>query len=125
MVGTAQARLCPPYNFLCQLICPDGQSAHACHAQIARRVILSQPDGIAVTPKSAADSTPSRLTKRGASRSSRTLRRDAVDAAVSLTSDTKADGKIVWSRHPDAGVKFSREAIPVKATVAIKPGTPG
>jgi hypothetical protein len=40
-------------------------------------------------------------------------------------SDASADGKIVWSRHPDAGVKFSREAIPVGATVAIKPGTPG
>ena len=39
--------------------------------------------------------------------------------------DASADGKIVWSRHPDAGVKFSREAIPVGATVAIKPGTPG
>jgi hypothetical protein len=35
--------------------------------------------------------------QRGVSRSSRTLERDAMDAAVSLTNDTKADGEVVWS----------------------------
>jgi hypothetical protein len=51
----------------------DGQFAHGRHAQIARRVILSQPDGVAVTPKSAADSPRPVPLERGASRSSRTL----------------------------------------------------
>jgi hypothetical protein len=36
-----------------------------------------------------------------------------------------AYGKAVWSWHPDAGVKFSWEAIPVEATVANKPGHRG
>src|SRR5205814_1212333 len=47
-----------------------------------------------------------RLTKRGVSRSSRTLRRDAMDAAAHETNAPAADGKAVWSWHPDAGVKF-------------------
>src|ERR1700722_20371206 len=32
--------------------------------------------------------------------------RDAVDADVPLTNGADADGKSVWSWHPDAGVKF-------------------
>jgi hypothetical protein len=45
------------------------------------------------------NSTDSRVLshKRGGSRSSRNAGRDAVDAKVSLTSDTDADGKVVWS----------------------------
>jgi hypothetical protein len=43
-----------------RVICPDGQFAHGRHAQIARRVILSQADGIAENPKSAISSPPSR-----------------------------------------------------------------
>ena len=35
--------------------------------------------------------------KRGGSRSSRNARWDAVDAEVSLTNGTKADGEVVWS----------------------------
>src|SRR5438552_2137660 len=50
-----------------------GQFAHGRHAQIARRVTLSQANGIAEDPKSAAHFPSSRLTKRGVSRSSRTL----------------------------------------------------
>jgi len=34
---------------------------------------------------------------RGVSRSSRTLVRDAVDAAALLTNGAKADGEVVWS----------------------------
>jgi hypothetical protein len=45
--------------------------------------------------------------------------RDAVDAAALLTNSTKADGEVVWSRRPDAGVK-SAQAIP-PATVTRKP----
>jgi hypothetical protein len=29
-----------------------------------------------------------------------------VDADVPLTNGIEADGEVVWSRHPDAGVKF-------------------
>jgi hypothetical protein len=42
----------------------DGHFAHAGHAQIARRVILSHHFGIAEMTKSAASSTPSRLEQR-------------------------------------------------------------
>jgi hypothetical protein len=30
-----------------------------------------------------------------------------MDAEVPLTNGTEADGEVVWSRHPDAGVKFA------------------
>ena len=38
------------------------------------------------------------------------------------TSSADADGEVVWSRHPDAGV---RSAAFLRTTVANKPGTPG
>ena len=49
--------------------------------------------------------------------------RDAVDAEVPITNGTDADGEVVWSRHPDAGVRLAG-SIPL-TTVANKPGTPG
>jgi hypothetical protein len=49
--------------------------------------------------------------------------RDAVDAEVPITNGIDADGEVVWSRHPDAGVR-SAGSIPL-TTVANKPGTPG
>ncbi|WP_157449811.1 hypothetical protein [Bradyrhizobium sp. ARR65] len=52
---------------------------------------------------------PPRLT-RGVSRSSRNVRRDAVDADVSKTNDTEADGEVVWSWRPKAGAKFRDDA---------------
>jgi hypothetical protein len=36
-----------------------------------------------------------------------------------------ADGEVVWSWRPDAGAKFSREAIPAKVTGANEPGPRG
>jgi hypothetical protein len=48
-------------------------------------------------PKSVASCQPSRLDKRGVSRSSRNVGRDAMDAEVPLTSGAEADGEIVWS----------------------------
>src|SRR5271154_1902158 len=103
---------------------PDGQIAHGSYAQIARRVNLSQPDGVAVTPKSAADSPRPALTKRGVSRSSRNV---GCGMRWTLwrrkTSGAQADGKIVWSWRPDAGVKLA-EAIP-PTTVAKEPGHRG
>ena len=42
-----------------------------------------------------------------------------------LTGEPDADGKIVWSWRPDAGAKFSRDAIPAKVTGAKEPGPRG
>ena len=56
---------------------------------------------------------PSRLDQRGASRSSRTLRRDAVGVSVlqrgcpTPTNSIDAHGQVAWSWHPDAGVKLA------------------
>src|SRR5260370_5820620 len=81
-----------------QMILPDGQFAHGRHAKIARRVNLSRAARLAEDPKSASHSQTSRLDKRGASRSSRTLGAgcggrggDARRAALI------ADGETVWS----------------------------
>jgi hypothetical protein len=49
--------------------------------------------------------------------------RDAMDADALLTNGADADGEVVWSWHPDAGVK-SVDAIP-PMTVARKPGHRG
>jgi hypothetical protein len=50
----------------------------------------------------------SRLDKRGV-RVVTNVERDAMDAAVSLDERRPfADGEVVWSWRPDAGVKFSR-----------------
>jgi hypothetical protein len=69
---------------------------HASHAKIARRANLSQPVGIAVTPKSAAGFAASRLNKRGV-RVVTNVERDAVDAKVLSTNGIDADGEAVWS----------------------------
>jgi len=52
--------------------------------RVARRANLPQPDGVDLTPKSLASSCASRPRKRGVSRSSRTLERDAMDALATL-----------------------------------------
>jgi hypothetical protein len=84
------------------LICPSGKSRPT-------RENLSSPREKNISlfqkPKSVVMFAPSRPHKRGGSRSSRTLRRDAVDAAVSLDERTGADGEGVWSWRPDAGAK--------------------
>jgi len=55
----------------------------------------------------------SRLDQRGASRSSRTLRRDAVGASMLQrglampTNSIDAHGQVAWSWHPDADVKLA------------------
>ena len=41
------------------------------------------------------------------------------------TNAPDADGEIVWSWRPDAGAKFSREAISAKVTGAKEPGPRG
>jgi hypothetical protein len=44
-----------------------------------------------------------------------------VDAAARETGDANADGEVVWSWHPDAGVKSAETPM----TVANKPGHRG
>jgi len=49
--------------------------------------------------------------------------RDAMDAGVSQGVRHDADGEIVWSRSPDAGIEPAGGDL--QAAVANKPGTPG
>ena len=58
---------------------------------------------------------------RGAYASSRNVGRDAMDVEVPLTSGAEADGEIVWSWRPDAGVKSADDD--PQATVAKEPIT--
>jgi hypothetical protein len=76
---------------------PSPTPAHGGHAQIARRVTLSQASALASSGKSMALIPPSRADTEGVSRSSRTWLRDAMDAPVQLTNAAGADGEIVWS----------------------------
>jgi hypothetical protein len=46
-----------------------------------------------------------------------------MDAEVPLTSGAEADGEIVWSWRPDAGVKLAGDDL--QATVAKEPGHRG
>jgi hypothetical protein len=69
---------------------------------------------------------------RGASRSSRTLRRDAVGVSMLQrglsmpTNSVDAHGQVAWSWHPDADVKLVADAQRAAlTTVAKKPGAPG
>jgi hypothetical protein len=36
--------------------------------------------------------------------------RDAMDADAPLTNGDEADGEVVWSRHPDAGVRLAERS---------------
>ena len=49
--------------------------------------------------------------------------RDAMDALAPLTNAANADGKSLWSRSPDAGIKLAEGTR--RATVAKKPGHRG
>jgi len=99
----------------------DGQFAHARHAQIARRVILSQPARLAPSGKSDALIRPSRARQRGALRGRHeVLARDAMAALHQLTSDARRTAKscgpdlptlrssLVWRARGDGGQKARR-----------------
>jgi hypothetical protein len=60
---------------------------------------------------------------RGALRTSRSARWDAVDADVPLTNGTEVDGEDVWSWRPKAGAKFAGNFSLM--TVATEHGSPG
>src|SRR5262245_41617355 len=71
----------------------------------------------------------SRARKRGASRSSRTLSagcdgRGVLQCVIHMDGQHGADGEIVWSWRPLAGVKFAVTDDP-QATVTTKPGLTG
>ena len=100
-----------------ELICPTGCFLIPLSSPFQKNISLFQK------PKSVVMFAPSRPHKRGGSRSSRTLRRDAVDAAVSLDERTGADGEGVWSWRPDAGAKLC--GMIHKATGAKEPGPRG
>jgi hypothetical protein len=66
------------------LILPDGQFTHICNADFARRANLPHLLTLALSGKSIASSRASRLDEEGRyGRSSRNVRRDAVDAKAS------------------------------------------
>jgi hypothetical protein len=49
-----------------------------------------------------------------------------VDAGrVARRAALRADGEVVWSWRPDAGAKFSWDAMPAKVTGAKEPGPRG
>ena len=48
--------------------------------------------------------------------------RDAVDADAPITNGVEADGEVVWSRHPDAGVKFALRSASDGGKKARSPG---
>jgi hypothetical protein len=80
-----------------------------------------------VFPKNMIVCALSRLHQRGVSRSSRTWEagcdgRFGSCAFWARTNEREADGKVVWSCPPDAGVKLAGDDR--QATVAKKPGTP-
>jgi len=69
---------------------PDGQ--------IAKKLSSPARKNIPLNPSGKSDVGLARLTRQeGRSRSSRNARWDAVDADVSLTNGTGADGEVVWS----------------------------
>src|SRR5215475_4542961 len=80
------------------------RTAHACHAQIARRAKTAQP--FLLRRRANQNDAPRvRSHKRGASRSSRTLAARCDGRVVLSDERHDADGEVVWSWRPWAGVK--------------------
>jgi hypothetical protein len=76
-------------------------------------------------PESVVMFAPSRPDKRDV-RVVTNVGRDAVDAgSVARRAAPAADGEVVWSWRPDAGAKFSQEAILAKVMGAKEPGPRG
>jgi len=98
--------------------------AHVCHAQVARRVIVSQAAALAPSGKSVVLSRASRGRSRGAYRDRHERwPRDAMDAERQLTSDARRTAKSCGPDPPMPGSSFSRD-VSREATAARKPGTP-
>jgi hypothetical protein len=77
----------------------------------ARRANVSQSVTLYLTPKSAI-SMRHPVPTRGALAIVMNAGRDAVDVGCFLDERSwPADGKAVWSWHPDAGVKFAKQFV--------------
>ena len=94
------------------MICPTGKSPICLSSPSCKNILIFRNRDSVYIP-----AVPPQM--RGVSRSSRTLVRDAMDAMCHETSDAVADGEIVWSWRPDAGVKFAQET--ARMTVAKEP----
>src|SRR3984885_14134581 len=102
-----------------RLICPSCQSVAAVRRQ--RQMISLAPSGKSPPLVSAGP----RLLKRGASRSSRTLVRAAMDASCApRRSAWEADGEVVWSWPLDAEVN-SRQCFALRGDGDNKARSPG
>jgi hypothetical protein len=99
-----------------RLICPTGKSLNLLSSPLCKNILLRR------TPKSNLYRSPSRPTE-GRLAIVTDAGRDAVDADAPITNGTEADGEVVWSWRPDAGVKPVELSPP--ATVANKPGHRG
>jgi hypothetical protein len=90
---------CSPERSANRLICPTSDFQKSCQS-LNRKIFRFSRRANQVYVR-----TRPAFAERGASRSSRTLRRDAMDVFARKTSGANADGEGVWSWPPDAGVK--------------------
>jgi len=115
-----------PESFLSvgEVICPTSKAktVHACHAQIAHRANLPHARGVGERPKSTAHLRRPAFTKGALRDRHERRKRDAMDAAARATSAAEADGEVVWSWRPWAGVKFANDDL--QTTVTKKSWTP-
>jgi len=107
-----------------EVICPTSKAktVHACHAQIAHRANLPHARGVSERPKSTAHLRRPAFTKGALRDRHERRKRDAMDAAARATSAAEADGEVVWSWRPWAGVKFANDDL--QTTVTKKSWTP-
>src|SRR6516165_10880583 len=98
------------------------KTVHACHAQIARRANLPHARDVVERPKSTAHLRRPAFTKGALRDRHERRKRDAMDAAARATSAAEADGEVVWSWRPWAGVKFANDDL--QTTVTKKSWTP-
>jgi hypothetical protein len=113
----------PSLTWMAHLICSTGKACMRAMRKLPVVPICRSLAALPLPPNQRQISPRPVLTKRGVSRSSRTLRRDAVDAKVLPTNSTSADGEVVWSWRPDAGVKLA--GCRLQVTVAKEPGHRG
>jgi hypothetical protein len=110
MVGTAQARLCPPYKVLPRL--PDGQITLRAHALICPPCPAPPEKNILVFRNANHRYIcPVLSHQEGRWPTSLTRGRMRWTRMALLTRAPEADGEDVWSWHLDAGVKFLRSKL--------------
>jgi hypothetical protein len=91
---------CPPDAVLSEQYCSHGRQL----------VLISDFQNFLLTPNPNQHYSDLVPLLRGALRNVTDAERDAVDAAARLTGEPDADGKIVWSWRPDAGVKVAERS---------------